>query len=143
MPEQAQVPRVGSYTRLCLHALRVCRLVSTKPWTPEQAQDLSKIEQLDPTFPKGQRHDGRTSRRAARRNRFCPKGGGDVSEEASSSASSHSTGSSSEDDSDSEASSEAEPQSFWCEECSRQFGSAQVLASVRVLQEAQRALDDA
>ena len=142
MPEQAQVPRVGSYTRLCLHALRVCRLVSTKPGTPEQAQDLSKIEQLDPTFPKGQRHDGRTSRRAARRNRFCPKGGGDVSEEASSS-SSDSTGSSSEDDSDSEASSEAEPQSFWCEECSRQFGSAQVLACVRVLQEAQRALDDA
>ena len=30
-----------------------------------RAQDLTKIELLDPTFPKGKRHDGRKSRRAA------------------------------------------------------------------------------
>ena len=29
-----------------------------------RAQDLTKIELLDPTFPKGKRHDGRKSRRA-------------------------------------------------------------------------------
>lgn len=57
-------------------------------------------EQLDPTFPKGKRHDGRRSRRAARRNRFCPKGGepDDVSSSSSSSSSSSEQSSSSADE---------------------------------------------
>ena len=91
-------------------------------------KNVCQIENLDPTFPKGKRHDGRKSRRAARRNRFCPQGG--EPEDISSSSSSSSEEESSSEESSSEEEEEAkEQESLWCEVCNRVFASAQALAS--------------